>query len=234
MRVIAAHPLARKGRFHRGHSPKAAKSPQGFFAALGSPARRLFTRGASIVLGLGLLHGALARQLEGAPSPPAWIWAGEEGTAGQRVTLRVSFDGAAAVERARLRCAADFCRARLVLNGRTVLTIEDYGPWVDEDIAPRIEPGVNELALLCAASEGPSAVALSLVLTGAAGSSREVITGPGWEARVVAELQLPELAVVPQVPRAVARSAAVVELPSNPSSSLAVVTRSASGATGPL
>ena len=57
---------------------------------------------------------------------------------------------------------------------------------------------------------------------------------PGSEAQVVAELLLPELAVVPQVPRAVARSAAVVELPSSPSSSLAVVTRSASGATGPL
>ena len=57
---------------------------------------------------------------------------------------------------------------------------------------------------------------------------------PGWEALVVAELQLPELAVVPQVPRAEARSAAVVELPSSPLSSLAVVTRSASGATGPL
>ena len=57
---------------------------------------------------------------------------------------------------------------------------------------------------------------------------------PGWEALVVTELQLPELAVVRQVPRAVARSAAAVELPSNPSSSLAVVTRSASGATGPL
>ena len=57
---------------------------------------------------------------------------------------------------------------------------------------------------------------------------------PGWEALVVAELQLPELAVVPQVPRAVAHSAAVVELPSSPSSSLAVVTRSASVATGPL
>ena len=57
---------------------------------------------------------------------------------------------------------------------------------------------------------------------------------PGWEALVGAELQLPELAVVPQVPRAVARSVAVLELPSSPSSSLAVVTRSASGATGPL
>ena len=50
---------------------------------------------------------------------------------------------------------------------------------------------------------------------------------------VVAEPQLPELAVVPQVPRAEARSAAVVELPSSPLSSLAVVTRSASGATKP-
>ena len=57
---------------------------------------------------------------------------------------------------------------------------------------------------------------------------------PGWEALVVAELLLPELAVVPQLPGAVARSAAVEELPSRPSSSLAVVTRSASGATGPL
>jgi len=57
---------------------------------------------------------------------------------------------------------------------------------------------------------------------------------PGWEALVVAQLQLPQLAVVPPVPGAVARSAAVVALPSSPSSSLAVVTRSASGATGPL
>ena len=57
---------------------------------------------------------------------------------------------------------------------------------------------------------------------------------PGWEALVVAELLLPELAVVPPLPGAVARSAAVVELPSRPSFSLAVVTRSASGATGPL
>ena len=57
---------------------------------------------------------------------------------------------------------------------------------------------------------------------------------PASEALVVAELLLPELAVVPQVPRAVARSAAVVELPSRPSPSLAVVTRFASGATGPL
>ena len=57
---------------------------------------------------------------------------------------------------------------------------------------------------------------------------------PDWEALVVAEKLLPELAVVPQQPGAVARSAAVVELPSRPSSSLAVVMRSASGATGPL
>jgi hypothetical protein len=56
----------------------------------------------------------------------------------------------------------------------------------------------------------------------------------GWEALVVAELQLPELAVVSQVPGAVARWAAVVQLPSSPSSSLGVVTRSTSGATGPL
>ena len=57
---------------------------------------------------------------------------------------------------------------------------------------------------------------------------------PDWEALAVAELQLPELELVPQVPDAVVRSAAVVELPSSPLSSLAVVTRSASGATGPL
>ena len=68
---------------------------------------------------------------------------------------------------------------------------------------------------------------------------------PGWEARVVPErqvpqlalvpeLQVPQLVLVPEVPDAEVRSAAVVELPSSPSSSLAVVTRSASGATGPL
>ena len=51
---------------------------------------------------------------------------------------------------------------------------------------------------------------------------------PGSEAQVVAELLLPELAVVPQVARS-----AVVELPSRPSSSAATARTSASRATGP-
>ena len=56
---------------------------------------------------------------------------------------------------------------------------------------------------------------------------------PGSEALLGAELLLPELAVLPQLPGAVARSAAVVELPSSPSSSAVLMRRSASGATEP-
>jgi hypothetical protein len=56
---------------------------------------------------------------------------------------------------------------------------------------------------------------------------------PGSEALVVAELLLPELAVLSQLPGAAARSAAVVELLSRPSSSAATARTSASRATGP-
>ncbi|MEO2030447.1 MAG: hypothetical protein ABGZ35_00020 [Planctomycetaceae bacterium] len=110
---------------------------------------------------------------------PAWIWKAEDRISKERVELQTRFSVKHAVHEVRLKCAADFCSVNLAVDGITRLSIDHYAPLVDRRLDMRLEPGDHTLTLDCRGHAGPSAVALSLELTGPDGSTR-ITTSETW------------------------------------------------------
>lgn len=112
---------------------------------------------------------------------PEWIWA--DGDEAASVTLRTRFDTAEPLRSVRLKCAADFCRAEIRLNGQIIHVVEDYAPSIDEDVAPHVARGENVVEVRCSGSDGPSAVAASIEWIGADGRAGQLVSVPNWEAQ---------------------------------------------------
>ena len=114
-----------------------------------------------------ILHGlcwpANAQQPEPGPdseeSIPHWIWHEAERAEGQSVSLVRSFDVGKNIASARLHLAAVFTNCVLSVNGKSVLRLDEYGPWSQLDLTEWIRVGKNALELRCTSGEGPAAVA---------------------------------------------------------------------------
>ena len=114
---------------------------------------------------------------------PHWIWMTAERSPGQTLTLQKSFDVDAPVVSARLRLAADFTRCRVTFNGRVLVDLDEYAPWIDLDLTDDVKQGPNLLRLDCRAGEGPAAVALSLPVVDVDGVRNTIITDATWQTR---------------------------------------------------
>ena len=122
--------------------------------------------------------------------PPRWIWvapaaggaARSDVGAGRSVRFSRSFTPSAAVVKADLRFAADFCAARIELNGRTVLDVEPYCRTQTLDVTDALRRGENRIVVEASTVAGPSAVALSLTSALADGSTHAILTGADWSA----------------------------------------------------
>lgn len=116
---------------------------------------------------------------------PEWIWATETRHDPQRVELRKAFRVEGPVLRANLRLATECTRCELRLGDRTVLILDNFGPWLDLDITDSLRTGDDILELRCDGSPGPSAVAVELTITTIDGRPTIVRSGADWQSRVI-------------------------------------------------
>lgn len=112
---------------------------------------------------------------------PHWLWSSEQRAAGQTADLQKSFDVTAPPVRAQLNLAADFTRCTLILNGETLVELDEYGPWIELDVTEKLRVGKNSLRLICRSGEGPAAVAFSLEATQAGEKYVVVASKPDWK-----------------------------------------------------
>lgn len=109
-----------------------------------------------------------------------WIWADGDRNGGNSVEFRKRFSLPTAVQRVRLKCAADFCRVEIVIDGVIRLNIDAYAPLVDRQFDLQLAAGEHVVALRCRGTLGPSAVAMGLSFIGA-DSVPDVLTSGQWE-----------------------------------------------------
>jgi len=116
---------------------------------------------------------------------PHWIWTGEaEQNAQGAAAFEQRFELAAAPRSASLRLLSDFCRATVQINGKSLATVEPYGPALDADVLAALKLGTNVIAIEAAAAPGPAAVACSLSLVAADGTRQTIVTDGQWRAAV--------------------------------------------------
>lgn len=124
-------------------------------------------------------------QVQIAMSRPEWIWSQAGRQDPVSVELRTSDRIEGSVHRADLRLAADYARCQLRIDGRDVLMLDDYGPWLDVDVTSAVQSGECQIELLCRGSQGPSAVLFELAITKLDGSRQFIRSGADWRARAV-------------------------------------------------
>lgn len=119
-------------------------------------------------------------------APPHWIWSRDtSGVAtvaveNERCRFERRFTLDAPPRSAALHIAADFCSAKIEINGRTVAAAEPYSQALDLDVAPAIRGGENVIHIAAEAIPGPAAIALSLRMTSAGGQQINLITDSQW------------------------------------------------------
>jgi putative heme-binding domain-containing protein len=100
--------------------------------------------------------------------------------AGETAYFRHTFQLDHRVSSAQLRLLADFCSARLYLNGIQLVDIPDYGPAVDVEVGQRLVVGRNVVGVECRGSSDPAAIALWLTVRMSNGSEESIGTSAEW------------------------------------------------------
>lgn len=86
------------------------------------------------------------------------------------------------VQSASLKFAADFCRARVVINGLPVVEIEPYCQTQTVDVTDAVRRGSNEIAITAEPiRDTPAAVTLTLTVVQADGRSVACSTDESWK-----------------------------------------------------
>ena len=110
---------------------------------------------------------------------PQWIWvAAGDGESRWRFTR--TFAEKQAIQSARLRFAADFCRATVLVNGQAVLRVEPYCPTQDVDVTAALRRGDNSLEVRVEPVAGPAAIALSLDWKPIASEPHTLVSDRQW------------------------------------------------------
>ena len=94
---------------------------------------------------------------------PDWVWSAAPSEPGSRIHLKTHFNLTGTLSEARVMLATEYCGCQLILNGREVARLDNFGPLADLDATPWLKPGTNSVDILATADHGPSAVAMSLL-----------------------------------------------------------------------
>jgi len=139
--------------------------------------RRCVGRFAFLALFLAAERVATA---DGTPENPHWIWSAKGDTSVRVFTKSIELDDA--VISAGLKLAADSCRAEVVINGATALTLEPYSPTQELDVTRYLRRGKNEFRVTATPVEtAPVAVAFSFTITSKNGVRRSLVSDPAWD-----------------------------------------------------
>ena len=139
-----------------------------------------------LMCGLALWFAARALADDTTPGmrPVEWVWADVSDVgADAPIELRATFHVDRPPSQARLRLAAEFCRATVTLGDRQRFVVEAYGPWIDLDVLPWLVRGANELHIEAVACEPLAAIAAELTLAMTDGETARVATSGRWQAR---------------------------------------------------
>jgi putative heme-binding domain-containing protein len=113
---------------------------------------------------------------------PQWVWSTAERQADQWVCLRGEVQAGRQLRRAELRVVADFCHARVFINGKPVATRGPYETLLTRDVTDYLRSGKNTLGVCCRSARGPAAVFMRLDLQYADGSKQTVVSDKTWQA----------------------------------------------------
>src|SRR5687767_11069615 len=105
-----------------------------------------------------LLHCSGLGSLSADEHPPQWIWVGEDRTPNEAACLKKQFTLDKPLRRAQCLVAAEYCHARIFLNGKLVAVQEPYAPISQLDITESMRYGENTLGVCCLSVSGPAAV----------------------------------------------------------------------------
>lgn len=106
---------------------------------------------------------------------PIWIWGPDSD---QKYTLKTTFVGG--TKSARLRATCDNSMT-LFLNGEKIASSNEWESPVEIDIQKRVKPGENVLTAEVANQGGQAGFILKVVLVGADGKARYVVSDRTWE-----------------------------------------------------
>ena len=111
---------------------------------------------------------------------PQWIWSSGDRMAAGEVTFSASLDLADEFTRVDLWIATDFAQSTLRLNGGLVAELSAYDPPREIEITPHVRRGKNTLQLQAVGVDGPSAVALKLIVTRIMGEPLTLLSNASW------------------------------------------------------
>ena len=109
---------------------------------------------------------------------PQWIWC--DGDPESAVEFRSSLTVDVGTQQADLRVLGDFCAVEIALNRASVVIVDDFSPFVELDVLGFLQQGENEIEITARRSDGPSAVAFEIELTGVDGTRRSLVTDSTW------------------------------------------------------
>ena len=111
---------------------------------------------------------------------PHWLSTDGPEVADGNSVLRSQFHISSPIKSAELRGVADFCRARILINGEMISEVESYGPVFHLDVARHLKPGDNTIHLIATDEAGPSAVFAQLKITHAGGKETVINSDSRW------------------------------------------------------
>jgi len=117
------------------------------------------------------------------PVTPRWVWVADVDRDSRSVAkVQRSFVIPQASQRARLRATSDFATLSIVINGRSIATLEPYDPLIEIDVARYLNAGPNTLIASAVGVPGPSAIAVSLEVLMKDHEPIVIQTGQDWGA----------------------------------------------------
>ncbi|MCH8922144.1 MAG: hypothetical protein IIA67_03215, partial [Planctomycetes bacterium] len=121
---------------------------------------------------------------------PQWIWPTAQRRADGRVCLRGEVSVGRQLRRAELRVVADFCHARVFVNGKPIAVFGPYESRRTLDVTDHLRSGKNTLGFCCRSARGPAAVFMRLDLQYADGSKQSVVSDETWQAAKLPDQKL--------------------------------------------
>ena len=111
---------------------------------------------------------------------PHWIWSSGDRLAPGQVTFAKSLDLPDEFVRVDIWIATDFARSTLRVNDRLIAQLSPYDAPLEIETTSNFKRGKNTIQLQAMGTDGPSAVALKLIVTRVSGEPLTIVSNADW------------------------------------------------------